>query len=451
MTNKNNIIAAVDVGTTKIVALIAQILENGELQILGLGHEKSCGVRRGIVLNIDETVKGIKAAVQSAEQQANVKISNVYVGIAGQHIRSMITRGYLIREKPHEEIKKDELVTLMKKMRATPVNPGEEILHVLPQDYMVDNEMGIRYPVGIAGKKLEANFHLVVGDTEAANQLKKCIIKSGLCVNSVFLEPLASSYAVLSEDEKELGVALVEIGGGTTDIAVYVDKHLQHSAIIPLAGNIVTEDLKKGLNVLERDAELIKINFGYAIWDDVTLKNKAISIAGISGRPPREIEFCKIAEIIQARMAEIIEDVLFHLTSTGLRKKLGAGIVVTGGGAMLNNLTQLIAYICECDVRLRYPQIAVADSCTIDITNPIYSTCVGLLVYGLEEMNNKEEPTLATELTPDEHKAIEEPEPIIEKPKRKKRFDLFGEKIKTLFEGTFNFDVNNDDMNNKTE
>jgi cell division protein FtsA len=451
MIQDKNIVAAVDIGTTKVVAIVGRMHESGKIEILGYGHEKSIGVKRGVVLNIEETVKSIRGAVQKAEQQSGMKIKDVYVGMAGQHIRSLRTSGYITRESYEDEINKEDIERLIESMYSIPVDVGQEIIHVLPQSFTVDREMGIRNPIGMAGKRLEANFHIVVGEIAAAGHLKKCVNRAGLNVRRIFLEPLASSAAVLTEDEKMVGVALVDIGGGTTDLAVYVDGIIQHTAVIPYGGQCVTEDLRKGLSILEQQAEDMKTAFGHAISSDKSLLNKRVTIKGISGRPPREFEFYHIAGIIQARMEEIFEMVMFELETTELISKLGTGVVITGGGSMLKNLPQLVAYITGRDVRVGNPKISVSFDKTPEITNPMYATSVGLLLCGhLDQLdNNYEQET--EEKQPEakiEKPAAQEGEEIIRTSNTKNRIGGLFSKLNSIKDL---FDVSDYEMNTKAD
>ncbi len=444
MIKKTNIVAAVDIGTSKIVAIIAKIDENGKVEILGYGHEKSIGLVRGVVLNIDDTVKGISLAVKKAEDLSGIKIKNVYVGIAGQHIKSLQTSGYITRNNFEEPITTDDVEKLKKTMYSLPVDTGQEIIHIQPQSYTVDRETGIMNPVGVAGKMLMANFHIVIGETSAANHIKKCVSNAKLELKKLFLEPLASSAAVLSEEEKSVGVALIDIGGGTTDLAVYCDGVLQHTAVIPFGGKCVTDDLRKEFSILEEQAEVMKITYGHAIANDRNLLNKRVTIPGISGRPAREFEFYHIAGIIEARMSEIIEFVLFELENTNLLKKLGAGLVLTGGGSMLKNLSQLVAFILGKEVRVAYPKVLAPSKEFPEINSPVYSTCIGLLMNGYEDIlsNNNYDSEFTEENMSSNEKNIKEES---ETSKPNLLYSLFQK-----FRG-ISFDVPDHEMNSKTE
>jgi cell division protein FtsA len=383
MTQKKRIVAAIDIGTTKIVSLIGQLNEHERLEVLGISKSASKGVKRGVVLNIEETVNAIDKTITEAQEQSGLKFSEVFVGIAGQHIKSVRNRGYVNRDSYEDEITREDLAELIKDMHKIPVNVGEEIIHVLPQNYIVDNETGVKNPVGMFGKRLEANFHIVIGQISSARNIEKCIKRVGLDVKQLVLEPLASSAAVLTEDEMEAGVALVDIGGGTTDVAVYYDDVIRHTAVIPFGGNVVTRDIKEGCSILQRQAESLKMQFGSALGD-LANDDKVVTIPGISGRDPKEISFKSLAYIIQSRMEEIIDAVIYEVENSGYMDKLSAGIVLTGGGAMLKNLNQLVKFKTGMDVRIGYPNECLAADTPEEINQPMYSTSIGLLLKGLE-------------------------------------------------------------------
>jgi len=430
MSSTNNIITAIDIGTTKIVAVIGKKNENGRFEIMGYGKTPSKGVKRGVVLNIEETVNSIKAAIEKAEEMSKSEVSSVYVGIAGQHIKSIRNRGYINRDSYDDEITKEDVLALINDMHKIPIDVGEEIIHVIPQSYIVDNETGIKNPVGMSGKRLEANFHIVIGNVGAVNNIKKCVKRADLSVNKLILEPLASSDAVLTEDEKEVGVALIDIGGGTTDVAIYYDGIIHHTAVIPFGGNIVTNDIKTGCSILERQAESLKLQFGSALADSAQ-ENKVVTIPGISGRPPKEISFKSLAHIIQSRMEEIIDEIYFEIESSGLADKLGAGIVLTGGGALLRNLPQLVSWKTGQDVRIGYPNEFLSSEIIDEINQPMYSTSVGLILKGHEDNLKKKQ-----EETEKEVVEIEENNAYGKNNKKVKRkfFDELMDKIGGFFE-----------------
>jgi len=389
MTSKEKILAAVDIGTTKIVSVVGRMNEKNKLEILGLSKTVSKGVKRGVVLNIEETVNAIRSTVTEVQEQASVVLKDVFVGIAGQHIKSIRNRGYINRETYENEITKEDIQALIDDMYKIPIDAGEEIIHVLPQNFIVDNESGIKNPVGMSGKRLEGNFYIVIGRIASANNIERCINRAGLNVQDLILEPLASSEAVLTEDEKEAGVALVDIGGGTTDIAVFYDNIIRHTAVIPFGGNVVTNDIKEGCSILGRQAELLKIQFGSALGD-LANEDKVVTIPGISGREPKEISFKSLAYIIQSRMEEILDAVLFEIESSGVMEKLSAGIVITGGGALLKHLPQLVKFRSGLDVRIGYPNEHLAADCLEDVNQPMYATSIGLLLKGIEYLEKSE-------------------------------------------------------------
>ena len=389
MDHKNNFLAAVDIGTTKIVTIVGTKNDNGKLEILGMSKTPSKGVKRGVVLNIEETVNAIRTTVEEVQKQSGTTLSEVFVGIAGQHIKSVRSRGYINIDSFEKRISKDDKSKLISEMYKIPIDVGEEIIHVLPQNYIVDNETGVKNPVGMSGRRLEANFHIVVGQIASAKNIKNCVESIGLDVVQLILEPLASSSAVLTNDEKEAGVALVDIGGGTTDIAVYYDDVIRHTAVIPFGGNVVTKDIKEGCSILNRQAEALKIQFGSALGD-LAQEDKIVTIPGISGRDPKEISFKSLAYIIQSRMEEIIDAVLFEIENSDCLDKLSAGIVLTGGGALLKYLPQLVNYRSGMDVRIGYPSELIASDTLEEINQPMYSTSIGLLLKGYEILENKE-------------------------------------------------------------
>jgi cell division protein FtsA len=385
MNRKEQYVAAIDIGTTKIVAIVGTKNEDGKIEILGISKAPSKGVKRGVVLNIEDTVNAIRKTVEDVQLRSGISFSEVFVGIAGQHIKSLKTRGYIMRESFEDDIKKEEVFRLIEDMYKIHVDIGEEIIHVIPQMFIVDNETGIKSPVGICGRRLEANFHIVIGQVAAAKNIEKCIKRADLNVKDMILEPLASADAVLTDDEKEAGVALVDIGGGTTDVAVYYDNIIRHTAVIPFGGNVVTKDIKEGCAILQRHAEQLKIQYGSALGD-IAPEDKVVSIPGIGGRDPKEISFKSLAYIIQSRMEEIIDIVNFEIQNSGYSDKLAAGIVITGGGALLKHLQQLMKFKTAMDVRIGYPNENLAGSSRNEINDPMYATSVGLIMRGFEHI-----------------------------------------------------------------
>ncbi|NNC94151.1 MAG: cell division protein FtsA [Chitinophagales bacterium] len=391
MTTQNEIIVSLDIGTTKIVAIAGRVTEHGKFEVLGLGKAESLGVMRGVVANIDKTVDAIKLAVEEAERQSGVEINVVYVGIAGQHIKSIQHRGILTRDKFDKEISKQDIRQLIADMHKLAMNPGERIIHVLPQEYIVDNEQCIKDPIGMCGNRLEANFHIITGQVAAAQNIEKCVEKAGLKMTGLILEPLASSAAVLGDDEKEAGVALVDIGGGTTDIAIFQDSIIRHTAVIPFGGNIITEDIKEGCLVMKNQAEALKVRFGSALALE-TQENEIVSIPGLKGREPKEISVRNLAHIIQARVEEIFEQVYFEIKCSGYANKLIGGIVLTGGGSQLKHIRQLVEYITGMDTRVGYPTEYIASGANTQVGHPMFSTSIGLLIKGFEELEYKAVP-----------------------------------------------------------
>ncbi len=389
----SEIVVGLDIGTTKICAIVGRRTDYGKIEVLGLGKTESFGVSRGVVSNIEKTVNGIKEAVELASAQSKADIFTVNVGIAGQHIRSQQHRGLRVRNNNMAEISQADIDALIEDMNRLLMPPGEQIIHILPQDYTIDNEAGILDPIGMAGIRMEANFHIITGQVTAISNIQKCVNRAGLETENLVLEPLASSESVLSKEEKDAGVVLVDIGGGTTDVAIFLQDIIRHTAVIPLGGNIVTEDIREGCMVMKNQAELLKIKFGSALADE-NKDTEIISIPGLRGREAKEISVKNLAYIIQARMEEIIEHVYYEIKNSGLEKKLIAGIVITGGGSQLKHLPQLVEYMTGMDARIGYPTEHIARSNINDIASPMYATAIGLLIDGVntaERRDKKEE------------------------------------------------------------
>jgi cell division protein FtsA len=383
MEHNEEIVAGLDIGTTKIACIVGRRNEQGKLEIMGMGKSRSDGVSRGVVTNIQRTVDSIKAAVQEAEDSAGVEITTVNVGIAGQHIRSMHHRGMITRQSLEQEIRQNDIDQLIDDMFKLAMVPGEEIIHVLPQEYIVDNEQGIKDPIGMSGVRLEANFHIITGQVTAARNINKCVARANLDVTELILEPLASADAVLSAEEKEAGVVLVDIGGGTTDIAIFSDHIIRHTAVIPFGGNVITDDIKMGCAILRDQAELLKSRFGSALAAE-NKENEVVCIPGLRGREPKEISLKNLANIIQSRMEEILDHVYFEIKNSGLEKQLSGGIVLTGGGAQLKHLRQLTEYVTGMSTRIGYPNEHLANSKVEDVTSPLFATGVGLVLRGFD-------------------------------------------------------------------
>jgi cell division protein FtsA len=379
----SDIIVGLDIGTTKIACIVGQRNEYGKLEILGFGKAPSIGVSRGVVANIEKTVQSIRKAVDEASLKSGVNIDHVFVGIAGQHIKSHQHRGSLVRNNLEEEVDQGDIDSLIEDMHKLVMQPGEEIIHVIPQEYIVDKEQGIKDPIGMSGVSLEANFHIITGQITAAKNLNKCVVKSGMNVEDLILEPLASAEAVLTEEEKEAGIALVDIGGGTTDIAIFQDGIIRHTAVIPLGGNIITEDVKEGCSIIKNQAEALKVKFGSALASE-NREEEIVSIPGLRGRPPKEITLKNLASIIQARIEEIVEHVFYEIKNSGYEKKLIGGIVLTGGGAQLKHIAQIFEFLTGLDTRIGYPNEHLANNVPEELSSPQYATGIGLVIKGLQ-------------------------------------------------------------------
>jgi len=420
-----------DIGTTKIVAMLGAKNEYDKLEIVGIGKSKSQGVHRGVVNNITQTIQSIQAAAQEAESVSGKKIESVVVGIAGQHIRSLQHSDYITRTNPDAVIDEADIERLKNQVFKLVMLPGEEIIHVLPQEYKVDGQAEIKEPIGMYGGRLEANFHVVVGQVSSIRNIMRCVKSAGLDFGGITLEPLASADAVLSQEEKEAGVALIDIGGGTTDLAIFKDGIIRHTAVIPFGGNVITEDIKEGCSIIEKQAELLKIKFGSA-WPGENKDNEIVSIPGLRGRDPKEITLKNLSKIIHARVQEIIEQVYAEIKNYGheeQKKKLIAGIVLTGGGSQLKHLKQLVEYITGMDTRIGYPNEHLAGDTDKSMTSPLYATAVGLVMNAA-----------ANQLPPLEEvqESVAEgdtAQPLPDKPaKRSRVFDRFTEKLKNFLE-----------------
>lgn len=386
-----DISVGLDIGTTKIVAMIGRKNEYGKIELIGTGKAKSLGVHRGVVNNITQTIQSIQMAVDEAIAVSGIKISEAVVGIAGQHIRSLQHSDYITRPNSEEVISEEDLDKLEKQVYKLVMLPGEEIIHVLPQEFKVDGQSEISEPVGMYGGRLEANFHVVVGQVSSIKNIGRCIKSAGLDLAGITLEPLASAEAVLSHEEKEAGVALIDIGGGTTDLAIFKNGIIRHTAVIPFGGNVITEDIKEGCSIIEKQAELLKTKFGSA-WPGENKDNEIVSIPGLRGRDPKEITLKNLSRIIHARVVEIVEQVFLEIKNYGhdeAKKKLIAGIVLTGGGAQLKHIKQLVEYITGMDTRIGYPNENLAGDSDESLSSPQYATAVGLLMNGLNKIEKE--------------------------------------------------------------
>ena len=383
----SKVIVGLDIGTTKIACFVGQINEHDKIEILSMGKTDSLGVSRGVVSNIEKTINSIRSAVEEAEERINgeLKIKTVNVGIAGQHIKSIQHRGILTRTNIEDEISQLDIDRLVDDMYKMAMTPGEKIITVLPQEYIIDNEQGIKDPIGMSGVRLEANFHIITGNIGATMNINKCVERAGFKVKNIILEPIASADSVLTEEEKEAGVVLVDIGGGTTDVAIFQEGIIRHTAVIPYGGNVITEDIKQGCSIMKRKAEMVKQQFGSAVASE-SQENVVVSIPGLKGRAPKEITLRNLSSIIQARMEEIIGLVHFEIKNSGFEKKLIGGIVVTGGGSQLNHITQLFEYVTGMDTRVGYPTEHLSNSNNELIKSPMYATGIGLVLKGVEEL-----------------------------------------------------------------
>ena len=428
----NNIAVGLDIGTTKIVAMVGKQDAYGKIEVLGTGKAKSLGVHRGVVNNITQTIQSIQQAVDEAESASGEKIKEVVVGIAGQHIRSLHHSDYITRSNSEQVIDENDIERLINQVYKLVMLPGEEIIHVLPQDFKVDGQAEIKTPIGMYGGRLEANFHVVVGQVSSIRNIGRCIKSAGLELASITLEPLASADAVLSQEEKEAGVALIDIGGGTTDLAIFKDGIIRHTAVISFGGGVITEDIKEGCSIIEKQAELLKTKFGSA-WPGENKDNEIVSIPGLRGREPKEITLKNLSKIIHARVLEIVEQVFLEIKNYGheeTKKKLIAGIVLTGGGAQLKHIKQLVEYITGMDTRIGYPNEHLASNSDSELSSPLYATVVGLLMKGLKDKgkNNDvvEEPVDETKT----HQQASKPDLV----QKKSIFEKWGEKFRDFLD-----------------
>lgn len=389
MNTEQPIIVGLDIGTTKIAAIAGRKNEYGKLEILGFGRANSNGVQHGMVLNIDQTIKAIQAALENCyASNPNLEINEVYVGIAGHHIKSLQTRGDIVRHNTDEEIAQTEIDQLIYNQYKTYIPAGDQIIDVIPQEFTVDNFQNITNPIGYSGVKVGANFHIITGDRNAIRNINRSVEKSSLAIKDLVLQPLASAAAVMCEQDLEAGVVIVDIGGGTTDLAVFYEGILKHTAVIPFGGENITNDIKTGLGVLKTQAEQMKVQFGSALVDEAQ-GNAFITIPGLRGMTPKEISVKNLAGIIQARMSEILDFVSYHLKQVGLENKmLNGGIILTGGGSQLKHLIQLTEYITGLDARIGFPNEHLASGHIEELTKPMYATCIGLILKGYNVYEN---------------------------------------------------------------
>ncbi|MES2646753.1 MAG: cell division protein FtsA [Bacteroidota bacterium] len=385
--NTNPIIVGLDIGTTKIAAIAGRKNEYGKLEILGFGKASSNNaVQHGQVLNIENAVKAINEAMNSCRQSnPNLSINEVYVGIAGHHIKSLQTRGDLVRQNLDDEITQREVDQLISDQRKTYIPAGDQIIDVIPQEFTVDNFQNINNPIGYSGVKVGANFHIITGDKYAIRNITRAVNKSSLSIKDIVLQPLASADSVMCEHDLEAGVAILDIGGGTSDLAVFHEGILKHTAVIPFGGENITSDIKTGLSVLKSQAEAMKVQFGSALAQEAK-SNAIITIPGIRGMPPKQVSVKTLAQIVQARMSEILDFVTYHLKQVGMDSRtLNGGIILTGGGSQLKHLIQLTEYQTGLNARIGYPNEHLASGYIEELTKPMYSTCIGLILKGYSD------------------------------------------------------------------
>lgn len=390
ITQWNDVVVALDIGTTKVCAIAGCKNEYDKIEIVGVGTVVSEGVSRGVVSNIDKTVKAIQEAIDIAERNAGMKFKKIHVGIAGQHIKSLHHRGLLVRSDVNTEINEEDIDKLINDMYRLVLPPGDKILHVIPQEFSVDDEQNIIDPIGMSGVSLEANFHIITGQISASKNIMRCVEKVGLSVVDMTLEPIASASAVLSEEEKMAGVALVDIGGGTTDITIFRDGIIRHTAVIPFGGNVITKDIQEGCTVMHEQAEKLKVKFGSALADEI-YDNRIITIPGFKGREHKELSEKNLARIIQARVEEIFSYVYWEIKRSGYEKKLIAGLVLTGGGSLLKHVNLLAEYETGLTCRRGQPIEHLAHGYSSTLASPIYSTGIGLLIHAINNEEMKRE------------------------------------------------------------
>jgi cell division protein FtsA len=382
------IIVGLDIGTTKVVAMAGRKNEFGKVEILGLGRADSAGVSHGVVMNIEQCIRSVEQAIERCiASNPNLEIKEVYVGIAGQHIKSLQTRGDRVRTNTDSEIGKEDIELLIRDQYRTYIPAGDQIIDIVPQDFTVDSTPYVVDPIGMSGVKIGANFHVITGDRNAIRNIKRCVDKAQLTTRDLVLQPLASAAAVMNDEDLEAGVAIVDIGGGTTDMAVFYDGILKHTAVIPYAGVNITNDIRNGLGVLRAQAEQMKVQFGTAIAEEANA-NAYITIPGLRGLPPKEISVKNLAHIIEARMHEILDYVVYHLKQINLDKRLYGGIILTGGGAQLKHVTQLTEFVTGLGARIGYPNEHLAGGHTESLMNPMYSTCIGLILRGYHDFES---------------------------------------------------------------
>jgi cell division protein FtsA len=376
-----NLIVGLDIGTSKVVAIVAEVSPEGQIEVIGLGSTASRGLKRGVVVNIESTVQSIQRAIEEAELMAGCEINTVYTGIAGSHVKSINSHGIVaIRDK---EVSATDVERVIDAAKAVAIPADQRVLHVLPQEFVIDSQEGIPEPIGMSGVRLEAKVHLVTGAVSAAQNIVKCVQRCGLSVEDIVLEQLASSYAVLTDDEKELGIYIIDMGGGTTDIAVFCGGAIQHTAVIPIAGMQVTNDIAVSLRTPAQYAEDIKIKYACAL-SQLANPDETIEVPSVGDRPPRRLARQTLAEVVEPRYEELFHLVRKELRRSGFEELIAAGIVLTGGSAKMEGAIELAEEVFHMPVRLGVPQYV--EGLSDVVRNPIHATGVGLLLYGQEAL-----------------------------------------------------------------
>ncbi len=379
---EKNLLVALDIGTSKVVAIVGEVNDNGTLDVIGIGHHPSRGLKKGVVVNIDATVQSIQRACEEAELMAGCEIHSVCTGIAGSHIRSINSHG-IVAIRDHE-VNEADLERVIDAAKAVAIPADQKILHVLPQAFAVDDQVGIREPIGMCGVRLEAKVHMVTGAVSASQNIVKCVRRCGLEVDDIVLEQLASSHAVLTEDEKELGVCMIDIGGGTTDLVIYTEGAVRHTAVIPIAGDQVTNDIAMALRTPTQSAEMLKKEYGCALASMVD-ENAVLDVNTVGDRPIRQLSRKMLAEVIEARFEELFTLVHQEIRRSGLQDLIASGVVLTGGSAKIPGADVLAETVFRMPVRVGYPQHV--SGLTDVVSNPMYATGVGLLLYALDRAN----------------------------------------------------------------
>lgn len=383
---EDRIVVGLDIGTTKVCAIVASIDSRSKVNILGVGKAPSEGLNRGVVVNIDKTVHAIRTAIEQAELASGIQVQAVNVGIAGDHIRNQPSKGVITISNKDQEITIHDVERLMEDCKQIAIPPDQEILDVIPQEFIVDGQDGIQDPVGMSGVRMEADVRIVTGLVSAANNLQRCVKRAGYEVADVILEPLASSYAVLEDEEKEAGVVLVDIGGGTTDVAIFQGNIIRHTAVIAIAGQKVTDDIRIGLSILEEQAMRLKHKYGHA-FADLIEEEEIITVPGIAGRPPKEIRKSLLAQIIQARIEEILEIVAIEIKRSAYADELSAGLVLTGGGSLVESIVPLAEEVLGMDAKIGVPT-GLTGGLVDEVNSPIYSTGVGLVMHAFKHQSS---------------------------------------------------------------